>query len=191
MSDKITLNNVSFRVVGTFMRINQPYTAVPTPGNVPFTINIPSITIAQPPTVGALMDALANELPNLGFSFKFDDLQPPPTREGTLDFVEFGQNGEKPFRLSADEITKSLKGFEGPNGEKLGVAWQYYVFYKEEDTNFDKRIEVSGRSRYRESVMLQDNCRVIWRLIVTYLNPTDGNTKLLVKNNGVEMSMGG
>ena len=188
MSNQITLNNVSFRVVGTFMRVNQPYTAVPAPGNVPFTVDIPSITIAQPPMVGAFMDALKVELPSQGFDFDFGDL-PPPTRQGTLDFVRFGSASDGTFDLSAREITNSLEDFKGPNGEKLGVAWQYYVFYKDADTNYDTRVEVSGRARYRESVMLKDNCRVIWRLIVTYLNPNDGQTKQFVKANGVEAAM--
>lgn len=188
MSSQTTLNNVSFRIVGAFMRVNQPYTAVETPGNVPFTIDLPSITVNQPPTVGALMDALRDELPNQGFDFGFQDLD-PPTRYGTLGAVQFGPKGKAAFELSAEKITKSLEGFEGPNGEKLGVAWQYYVFYKEDDTSYDTRVEVSGRARYRESVMLKDNCRVIWRLIVTYLNPNDGKEKLFVKDNGVEAAM--
>ncbi|MEM6303770.1 MAG: hypothetical protein AAF744_03565 [Pseudomonadota bacterium] len=186
MNDTITLNNVSFRIVGNFMRVNQPYTAVKTPPNVPFTIDLPSITMDQPPTVGALMDALERDLPGLGYDFKFKDLPTGPTREGTLDKVSFGPKGEKGFELSALDLTQRFEGIEGPNGEKLGVAWQYYVFYKQEDENTDRRVEVSGRARYRESVMLQDNCRVIWRLIVTYLNPVEGDKKLLVKENGVE-----
>lgn len=191
MSDTITLSNVSFRVVGTFLRVNQPYTAVPAPRFVPFTVDVPTITISQPPTVGAFMDALGPELAAQGLDFKFGDL-PSPTRPGTLDFVEYGPSGGQPFRLSAQNITKALQevgDFEGPEGLKLGVAWQYYVFYKSQDTSDDTRVEVAGRARYRESVMLQNNCRVIWRLITTYLNPNDGKEKQFVKANGVEQSL--
>ncbi|MEL7092828.1 MAG: hypothetical protein AAFN94_13935 [Pseudomonadota bacterium] len=193
MADTITLNNVSFRVVGTFMRVNQPYTAVPAPGFVPFTVEVPQLTIAQPPTVGAFMDALVPELASQGLDFGFGDL-PAPTRPGTLDFVSYGPSGGPLFELSAQKITKALQDtgeFVGPKDLQLGVAWQYYVFYKTEDTSNDTRVEVAGRARYRESVMLQDNCRVIWRLITTYLNPNDGKEKQFVKANGVEQSAAG
>ena len=183
MSDTITLTNVSFRVVGTFMRINQPYTAVETPKGVPFAVNMPEITIDQPPTVGALMAALKKVLPDMGLTFDYDDL-PPPTRANTLDFVTFGPTGAE-YTISADAVTKALGGFAGPNGEKLGLAWQYYVFYKKTNTNDDTRVEVSGRARYTESVMLMSDCRVIWRPIITFLNPTPDGTKEMVKGNCV------
>lgn len=187
MNSTITLSNVSFRVVGTFMRINQPFTAVPAPSGVPFTVDLPQITVGQPPTVGALMAELASVLPTMGLTFEYGDL-PPPTRPNTLDFIKYGPKG-KEYVISAQKISQLFEkaGFAGPNGESLGLAWQYYVFYKEANRNDDTRVEVSGRARYTESVMLQDNCRVIWRPIVTFLNPKTAGGKTDVKDNGVDV----
>lgn len=153
-------------------------------------MTLPTITVNQPPTVGTVMDELVTLLPGYvdpisgsptPLSFSFGDL-PPPTRDGTLDFIKFGQQGNE-YELSAANISAATKAVaNGPNGEELAVAWQYYVFNKD-PTGRDERIEVSGRSRYRESVMVRNNSRIISRLICTYLNPNNGTAKTDVKQN--------
>lgn len=197
MSNSITLQNVSFRIVGPFMRVNQPYTAVRAPTNIPFSVTLPEITVEQPPTVGALMaalpDLLANYVdPHTGqptpLTFKCSNLEGAGAPPDTLDSVSFGPPGAE-FTLSASVITDAFASAGlplGPNGEKLGAAWQYYVFNKD-PAGRDERVEVSGRSRYTESVMVRDDSRIIWRLICTYLNPTNDDGKTDVKKNGVLM----
>ena len=180
MSNTIKLKNVSFRVVGNFLRVNQPYTAVPSPAPVPFSFDFEELELSQPPTVGALMNTLRDtfstyEQDGQKFTFDFHNLESDdPRKSKILDVVEFGPVGAT-YRLSADEITKKLD-MKGPNGEVLGAAWQYYVFEKDEFGR-DKRIEVAGRAPYGESVMIRDDMRVIWRLILTYIDPEGAPVK--------------
>lgn len=174
MSNTIKLKNISFRVVGVFLRVNQPYTAVKTPKPVPFTFTFDEIEVEQPATVGSVMDAIKKELSAQGYEFEFTNLPstPPPGKTLLLDKISFGKKGETPFVMNATEISNSIENIsQSPTGQPMVAAWQYYIFGKDEFGR-DDRIEVSGRSPYSKSLVIRDDMRIIWRLLITYRGGT-------------------
>lgn len=167
-----TLNNIDFRVVGVFLRVNDVFNdAVDPPdgSEIEKVIKIPTLDVTYDgsagPTVADVMAALQQELMKQGYVFMYNDI--PGTN--FLQTVTFGRADP-----SLPKYTLNSQTVDGaPSGGKTpGAAWQYYIFDTSESTpekEVDIRVKVPHRNVYSQSPVIEDNYRIIWRLIVTYL----------------------
>jgi len=151
-----TLKNVSLRVVGVYLRINDPYNNAVPPPRGPDQIDLPEINVsATEPKVVDVMDAVAGLIMPQGFHFEFQDNGP------VLNSVTFSRKVGDTF-----DYTLNAKNLIDQTG--ITFAWQYYVFKKNvKDDTKDERVPVLNRATYRSasSPTIRDNYRVIWRLI--------------------------
>lgn len=173
-----TLTNVRFRIVGAYLRVNEPFNDAtkPDPGfQIPSFFDVPSLTFSfsgAEPTIEDYMNGLAANMTDQGFTFEFDGLDDPisPPRR-ILQSVRFGKSGDTIFELDAGVLAP-------PSGNRptLATAWQYYLF--DLSGGGDIRQEVVGRAGFNQTTVKSD-MRIIWRLIVTYLNEDSSQVQML------------
>ncbi|MEL7228089.1 MAG: hypothetical protein AAGL17_25485 [Cyanobacteria bacterium J06576_12] len=175
---EITVENVRFRIVGAYLRVNEPFNeaTVPDPGfQIPPFFDIPALTFnydGAAPTIEDYMKGLQTRLQTDDFVFDFDGLDDPmkPPRR-ILQNVRFGKKGDTLFELNAGILKP-----ETAKTPALGTAWQYYLF--DLSGGGDVRQEVVGRAGFNQTVV-KSNMRIIWRLISTYLNKDSSQLQLL------------
>ena len=159
------LKNVSLRVVGVYLRINDPYNNAVMPPKGPGQIDLPEIDVsASEPKVVDVMDAVAGLIMPQGFHFEFQDNGP------VLNRVKFARTVGDTFDYTLD--AEALMG-----RTDITFAWQYYIFKKNpKDDTKDERIPVFNRATYRSSTSptIEDNYRIIWRLVPIDKNPEVG-----------------
>lgn len=163
------LSKVSVRFVGVYLRINEPYNhAVVPPPPSPCRIDLPTInTGVDEPRVFHVMNGIASALSPMGYDLQFQD---NPGIPGVLNRVSFSAtDGSFSYSLDAIELM-----------EKTGItfAWQYYLFDKNLNNAYDdQRIPVFHRALYgsKDSPVIQDNYRIIWRLVPIAKEPNVGS----------------
>ena len=162
------LKNISFRVVGLYLRVNETFNKATTKPGVPDMLSYPELDVpAVKPTIGDVMQALAMHMHKDGYVFKFDDA--PGTTVGKssmkLNRVRFACEVGKTFDFELNANDLSIAG-------GVRFAWQYYLFDKgESKAAKESRIEVTGRASYMASEEIKDNYRIIWRLIAIDVDP--------------------
>ncbi|MEL7167487.1 MAG: hypothetical protein AAGL96_18645 [Pseudomonadota bacterium] len=172
----IELKNCDFRIVGVYLRVNDVFNdAVDPPPNsgIPTVIKVGTLAVdydGDGPTVADVMAALQKTLMVEGFSLTYQNI--PGT--GFLQTVSFGaaDPGKPTYTLNSQTVSAPPSG----DGKTPAAAWQYYVF----DEN-ETRVKVPDRAVYSESPIIKDGYRIIWRLIVTYLNQDSGQMKGLME----------
>lgn len=177
-----SVENTSFRVVGTYLRVNEPFNEATTPNpgfNIPPFFKIPSLNVIHAgtaPTIEDYMKSLRGFLSEQDYTFDFvglDDTMRPPRR--ILQSVRFGKTGDTIFEMNAGVLAGPTDG-----RPTLATAWQYYMFDLEKSG--EVRQEVTDRAGFNQTE-IKSNMRVIWRLIVTYLNEESSQAQLLSKLN--------
>lgn len=159
------LKNVSLRVVGVYLRINDPYNNAVSPPAGPDQIDLPEIDVsASDPKVVDVMDAVAGLIMPQGFHFEFQDNGP------VLNRVKFA-------RTVGDTFDYTLDAADLMSQTEITFAWQYYIFKKNtNDDTKDERIPVFHRATYRSSSSptIKNDYRIIWRLVPIDKNPEVG-----------------
>ncbi|MEL6707140.1 MAG: hypothetical protein AAFP79_02570 [Pseudomonadota bacterium] len=159
------LKNVSLRIVGVYLRINDPFNTAVDPPKGPVQIDLPEIDVpALSPKVVDVMDAVAGLIKPQGFHFEFQDNGP------VLNRIKFARTIGDTFDYTLDAEGLMAK-------TDIVFAWQYYVFKKHpKDDTKDERIPVFNRATYRSasSPTIEDDYRIIWRLVPIDKNPEIG-----------------
>lgn len=164
-----TLKNVSLRMVGVYLRVNDPYNTAVVPPAGPTQIDLPEVQVgAAEPKVVDVMNGVAGLLMQQGFHFEFAD--DGPAGHGILNRVKFAH-------MVGDMFDYELDAAKLMAQTPITFAWQYYIFKKNlKDETKDERIPVEHRASYRSSTSptIQDNYRIIWRLVPIDKNPAVG-----------------
>lgn len=163
------LENVSLRIVGVYLRVNDPYNhAVTPPDGAPGQIDLPTITVPDDePKVLDVMTSISTSLEEEGYIFSF--LENGPAGAGILNQVTY-ETPDESFRYNlnaADLMTQT----------GITFAWQYYIFEKNLDNPYDDtRIPVINRATYGsiDSPTIQSDYRIIWRLVPIDKTPQVG-----------------